>query len=88
MVTFYKPKAKTVTQKAFEVECVDLDLQGRGVAKKDNKTWFISNLIPGEKARVVPVAVKDKIGEAKVTKYIYKSDNRAKSQCPLEESCG
>lgn len=88
MVTFYKPKAKTVTQKAFEVECVDLDLQGRGVAKKYNKTWFISNLIPGEKARVVPVAVKDKTGEAKVTKFIYKSDNRAKAQCPLEESCG
>lgn len=88
MVTFYKPKAKTVTQKAFEVECIDLDLQGRGVAKSDNKTWFIANLIPGEKARVSPVIVKDKIGEAKVTKYIYKSDNRAQHQCPLEENCG
>ena len=88
MVTFYKPKAKTVTQKAFEVECIDLDLQGRGVAKKDNKTWFISNLIPGEKARVSPVIVKDKIGEAKVTKYIYKSDKRVQPQCPLEENCG
>ena len=88
MVTFYKPKVKTVTQKAFEVECIDLDLQGRGVAKKDNKTWFIANLIPGEKARVSPVIVKDKIGEAKVTKYIYKSDKRAQPQCPLEESCG
>ena len=88
MVTFYKPKAPTLNKTALEVECIDLDLQGRGVAKDKDKIWFINNLLPGEKAKVIPVSLKGKIGEAKVCKYLSTSNLRIKPQCECSQNCG
>ena len=56
MVSFYKSEKKATALKAIELQCESLDIQGRGVCKKDGMVYFVDNLMPGEKARVVPVA--------------------------------
>lgn len=88
MVSFYKETRKQENKKAFEVEVHDLDMHGRAVAKANNKTWFIKNLLIGEKARVIPISLKNSTGEAQVTKILQVSDKRQKEDCPYLKECG
>ena len=44
MVTFYKPQKKEVEKKAIKVNCTDLDLQGRGVARDDKYVYFVEEI--------------------------------------------
>lgn len=88
MVAFYKEQKNRQVQKPFEVTCMDLDLHCRGVAKHDGRTWFIPNLLPGEKAKVMPDMSKDSSGTAKVIKLIERSEARRSPDCPLQEQCG
>lgn len=97
MARFYTSEKKVTAPKALEVECESLDIQGRGVCKKDGMVYFVEDLMPSEIARVVPFASngvagslssKDKFFSAKVTKYIKTSDERRAQSCPLQDQCG
>ena len=88
MVAFYKEQKNRQVQKPFEAACMDLDLHCRGVARHDGRTWFIPNLLPGEKAKVMPDVSKGSSGTAKVIKLIERSPERRSPDCPLQEQCG
>lgn len=97
MARFYTSEKKVNAPKALEVQCESLDIQGRGVCKKDGLVYFVEDLMPGEIARVVPFASngvagslssKDKFFSAKVTKYIKTSEERRAQSCPLQDQCG
>ncbi|MCK0527306.1 23S rRNA (uracil(1939)-C(5))-methyltransferase RlmD [Anaerobiospirillum sp. NML120449] len=98
MVSFYKAEKKTGAAKALELKCESLDIQGRGVCKKDGMVYFVDNLMPGESARVVPesgnaiiagsLASKDKSRSGRVSKYLETSPERRAQSCPLQDQCG
>ena len=88
MVTFYKPQKKEVEKKAIKVNCTDLDLQGRGVARDDKYVYFVEGLMPGDSANVLISNVKGKIATGKITKIIKTSDKRLKKDCALIGTCG
>lgn len=97
MVSFYKSEKKAAAPKAVEVLCESLDIQGRGVCKKDGMVYFVDDLMPGEKARVVPfasnaiagsLASKDKSSAAKISKMLETCAERRAQSCPLQNQCG
>lgn len=89
MVSFYTPpKKKTTGTKAFEITAQSLDLLGRGVASSEGITYFCDGLLPQEKARVVPLNVKGRVGTCKITKLLASSDKRVAADCELLQRCG
>jgi len=88
MVTFYKPVKKETVKKAVKVECSDLDLQGRGVARDGDNVYFVPGLMPGDTANVLSENSKGKIHQGKITKIIKPSVNRREKDCPLIGQCG
>lgn len=73
--------------KNLEVEVVDLDHFGRGIAKID-KPIFIENSLIGEVVEVEITKEKKKYCEARVINYIKTSPVRVNSRCPYYDKCG
>jgi len=89
MVTFYKPVKKAPVKKsAVKVSCSDLDLQGRGVARQDDRIYFVKGLMPGDTANVLEDSAKGKIVNASITKIITPSPKRRAPDCEYLGSCG
>lgn len=65
-----------------------LDHHGRGIAHDDGKIVFVENALPDEEVEVEITSETSKYKEGIVTKYLSKSDSRAKSKCPYYEECG
>lgn len=72
----------------MELEIIRLDHHGRGIAYLDGKIVFVENALKGEKVLVEVTNETSKFIEAKVLKYLEKSDKRIKSKCPYYEECG
>lgn len=67
----------------------NLDHQGRGIAKQNEKVYFIENALPNEEVEVEITKQKKNIIEGKVTKYYKKNDeNRVEPLCPYYGICG
>ncbi len=88
MVTFYKPVKKETVKKSVKVECTDLDLQGRGVARSGDNVYFVPGMMPGDVANVLAESGKGKIIQGKITKIIRPSDMRREKDCELVGLCG
>ncbi len=89
MVSFYKaPARRSFDRSAFELECTDLDLKGRGLGRARDAVWFVKELIPGEIARVQPLNLKGTAGEARIIKLLKRSPERLEDACPYAASCG
>ncbi len=73
--------------KKLEVEIINLDHFGRGIAKKD-KPIFIDNALVGEVVEIEITKDKKKYSEGKVINYIKKSPLRVESDCPYYDKCG
>lgn len=71
-----------------ELEIEKLDHQGRGIAKKDGKVFFVSNGLPGEKLLVEIDKIKKNIVNAHIKKFINISKDRTKSICKYFDKCG
>ena len=71
-----KKDKKEVEKKAIKVNCTDLDLQGRGVARDDKYVYFVEGLMPGDSANVLISNVKGKIATGKITKIIKQSEKK------------
>ena len=52
----------------------NLDHQGRGIAKQNEKVYFIENVSPNEEVEVEITKQKKNIIEGKVTKYYKKNE--------------
>ncbi|HIV54702.1 MAG TPA: 23S rRNA (uracil(1939)-C(5))-methyltransferase RlmD [Candidatus Anaerobiospirillum stercoravium] len=90
MVNIYKQEKKTAAPKAFETQCVSLDILGRGVCKHEDKVYFVPGLLPGERARIMPtVSDTDKTASGVVTKLIAAAPERVTNPCcDHQASCG
>lgn len=67
----------------------NLDHQGRGIAKQNEKVYFIENALPNEEVEVEITKQKKNIIEGKVTKYYKKNEeNRVEPLCPYYGICG
>lgn len=66
-----------------------LDHQGRGIAKYENKVYFIENALPEEDVEIEIKKQKKNIVEAKVIKYNKKNNElRDEPLCPYYGICG
>jgi 23S rRNA (uracil1939-C5)-methyltransferase len=65
-----------------------LDHQGRGIGYLDNQIVFVDNALPTEEVEIELTKTKRKFSEAKVTKYINKSQSRVEALCPFYDKCG
>lgn len=70
------------------LEICSYDCYGRGVARFENKVYFVKNAQVGEVVKVKIVEENKKYNVAEVLKYLKKSDYRIKSPCPYYERCG
>ena len=69
-----------------EIEIFDLDHQGRGIGKINNKIAFITNALPGEVIKYNILIEKKDYIEAEVIEYIKKSNKRIEEKCKY--NCG
>lgn len=70
------------------IQVTDLDHNGRGIARLDNKIVFIKDALPGEVVDIKIIKNKKNYIEASVNKYIKMSELRIKSKCPYYNDCG
>lgn len=72
----------------FEVEITDTTVEGKGVARLDDKVFFVSNAIPGDKVLIKVVSKKRKYFEAQIEKIINPSPYRDTPKCKHFGICG
>ena len=65
-----------------------LDNRGRGICYVNNKITFVPNTLPGEVVELEKIKEAKKYNEAKVRKYIKKSEKRIEGLCPYFGICG
>jgi 23S rRNA (uracil1939-C5)-methyltransferase len=72
----------------IEVEIIDVNHMGRGVAKVDNFVVFIDGLIEGDIAEIKITERKKNFAVGKLLNIIKNSENRIKPYCGHYEQCG
>jgi 23S rRNA (uracil1939-C5)-methyltransferase len=71
-----------------EARIVDLTHDGRGVARIDDKTVFVSDALPGERVTLQRTARRRSFDEARLVAVIEPSAERVEPQCPHFGICG
>lgn len=71
-----------------EVEIIDINHTGQGIAKIDNFVVFIDGAIEGDLAEIELVEVKKNYAIGKLLKIIKPSINRIAPPCPYYHDCG
>ena len=71
----------------MELEIIDFDNLGRGLAKVDGKVCFINKALPKEIVKVKVTADNKTYLEGKVLEVIKESKERTKSFCPYSMEC-
>lgn len=72
----------------FEVECFDINNDGKGVVRYEGVTGFIDDLLIGEKALIETTYRKKDVFYGKVINRIITSKDRIKPICPYFNDCG
>jgi len=72
----------------FEARVVDLAHDGRGVAKLDGKTVFISDVLPGERVLASRVSRRRSHDDAVLVEVLEASADRVEPRCPHFGVCG
>lgn len=72
----------------LNVEIIDLDHEGLGIAKVDGLPIFIDNALPGERVSIMITRVTKNIATAKNLGIIESSPNRREVKCPYYYECG
>jgi 23S rRNA (uracil1939-C5)-methyltransferase len=70
-----------------EVEITDLSHDGRGVARIDGKTIFVTGALPGERARIALTKRSRSFDEARVEELLVRSPERIEPRCPHFSVC-
>ncbi|EOD00849.1 23S rRNA (uracil(1939)-C(5))-methyltransferase RlmD [Caldisalinibacter kiritimatiensis] len=74
--------------KIYEVEIIDLNHRGQGVAKLDNFAIFVNNGIPGDIVKVKIVQVKKNYGVGELIEIVKPSENRVEPVSTVANECG
>ncbi|MDK4683810.1 23S rRNA (uracil(1939)-C(5))-methyltransferase RlmD [Kingella negevensis] len=67
---------------------INIDYEGRGVARLDGKTVFIHNALPLETAEIQITKDKGSFAEAEATQILQASEYRREPSCPHYGKCG
>jgi 23S rRNA (uracil1939-C5)-methyltransferase len=73
-------------QETFTIE--SLDLEARGIARREGKAIFVEGALPAEKVRVDIVRRKSSYEIARATSIIKESSQRVTPRCPSFGTCG
>ncbi len=68
--------------------CVDMSVEGLGIARADKLVIFVKGMIKGEEADVKIIAEKKNYSIGIIDKLIRQSPYRIKSACPIAYKCG
>lgn len=72
----------------IDVEIIDLNHMGKGVAKLYNFVIFVDNLVPGDIAKVKITEKKKNYALGELIDIIKPSENRIEPVCSFFEQCG
>jgi len=72
----------------FEVEVIDTTVEGKGVAKFDDKVFFVNNGVPGDKLLIRVISKKRRYYEAQTVEIISPSSDRTTPFCQHFGVCG
>ncbi|MEO0968545.1 MAG: 23S rRNA (uracil(1939)-C(5))-methyltransferase RlmD [Cyanobacteria bacterium J06639_18] len=72
----------------IEVEIVDLNDTGDGVAKKDGRVVFVADTVPGDRIITRLLHVKSKYAHGKLQEIRQPSPNRIRPSCIVADKCG
>jgi len=67
---------------SFEVQIDSLDLEGRGVARRDGKVVFVEGALPGERVRAAVLRTRARFDTARVSEIFRESPMRSVPRCP------
>ncbi|GGX05971.1 23S rRNA (uracil(1939)-C(5))-methyltransferase RlmD [Pigmentiphaga litoralis] len=83
------PASETLPRDPDAVLTIEsLDLDGRGIARRDGKVIFIDGALPGERVTVKTLQNKSSYEIAKVTRLVRESAMRVVPRCPHVDECG
>ncbi len=88
MVLFYNPNKQPKQPALLNADILELDYQGRGVAKIAGKTWFIENALPQEKVQFRILEEKRQYGHGVTRKILQASPFRQTPPCAYYAECG
>ncbi len=71
-----------------EVEIVDINHRGQGVARIDGYVVFVNDLIMGDRAKIKIIEKKKNYGIGKLVELLEESEYRTKPQCKYFWECG
>lgn len=72
----------------FELEIIDMGVDGEGIGKYEGMTFFVKDAIIGDKILARATKLKKNYGYARVEKMIEPSCFRIEPKCPLSRQCG
>lgn len=72
----------------FDIDIIDIGINGEGIGKIDNFTIFVDNALPNEKVNVKIVKVNKNYGYGKLIKILTPSPFREKPICKHFNQCG
>ncbi len=72
----------------FDVEIVDISVEGKGIARMDGNVFFIENAVPHDKVKISVVCKKRRYFEAKTVEIITPSEYRETPFCKHFYLCG
>ena len=71
-----------------KAKCIDMSVDGQGIAKADDLVIFVKGMIVDEEAYVKIIAEKKNYAFGIIDKLIKESPYRIKSECPIAYKCG
>ena len=74
--------------KEYIVDIIDYGFQGEGIAKIDNFTIFVPEVLKGEKVKILIVKVLSSHAFGKALEILQKSDKRQDIDCKTYKRCG
>ncbi len=74
--------------KIFEAEIIDATVEGKGIARIEDKVFFVSNAIPGDRVSFSVVSKKRRYFEADLVEILKPSEFREKPRCKHFGICG
>ena len=69
-------------------KCIDISVDGFGIAKYNGLVIFVKGMIPGELADIKIISEKKNYSIGIIDKLIEKSKYRIESECPISYKCG
>jgi 23S rRNA (uracil1939-C5)-methyltransferase len=77
-----RPRSPRIDKTPFEAEIVDHSHDGRGVARRDGKTMFVSGALPGERVLVEQTTRNRHFDEGRTIEVLQASPDRVAPRCP------